>query len=120
MEGADSTEYAELLDQWFSPQAGAWMKAGIHVDDWAWESHDLAESVVYGSLVPTDPIEPPVTVHSCADDNNVGERMFNLHFFVGAIYQEAAAPVVEKRIAQAGVRLAMILNEALDPAQNSN
>jgi len=120
MEGADSTEYAELLDQWFSPQAGAWMKAGIHVDDWAWESHDLAESVVYGSLVPTDPIEPPVTVHSCADDNNVGERMFNLHFFVGAIYQEAAAPVVEKRIAQAGVRLAMILNEALDRAQNSN
>jgi hypothetical protein len=46
--------------------------------------------------------------------------MFNLHFSVGAIYQDAAAPVVEKRIAQAGVRLAMILNEALKPEQNSN
>jgi len=39
---------------------------------------------------------------------------------VGAIYQDAAAPVVEKRIAQAGVRLAIVLNEALKPAQTSN
>jgi hypothetical protein len=113
MESADPNEYAEFLDQYFSPQAEAWMNAGIHVDEWTWESHDLAESVVYGNLVPTDPIEPPVPVHSCTDDNNVGERMFNQHFSVGAIYQEAAAPVVEKRVAQAGIRLAMILNEAL-------
>jgi hypothetical protein len=120
MEGADPNEYAEFLDQSFGPQAGAWISAGIHVDDWAWESHDLAESVVYGNLVPSDSVEPPVTVRSCADDNNVGERMLNQHFFIGAIYQEAAAPVVEKRIAQAGVRLAMILNEALSPAQNPN
>jgi hypothetical protein len=120
MEGADPNEYAEFLDQSFSPQAGAWINAGIHVEDWAWESHDLAESVVYGTLVPTDPVEPPVTVHSCADDNNVGERMLNQHFFVGAIYQEAAAPVVEMRIAQAGIRLAMILNEALKMPPNPN
>jgi hypothetical protein len=59
-------------------------------------------------------------VHTCADDNNVGDRMFNQHFSVGAIYQDAAAPVVEKRIAQAGVRLAMVLNEAFKPAQTSN
>jgi hypothetical protein len=120
MEGADPNEYAEFLDQSFGPQAEAWMKAGVHVEDWAWESHDLAESVVYGYLVPNDPIEPPVLVHSCTDDNNVGERMFNLHFSVGAIYQDAAAPVVEKRIAQAGIRLAMILNEALKPPQSAN
>jgi nuclease S1 len=120
MEGADPNEYAEFLDQSFSPQAEAWMRAAVHVDDWAWESHDLAESVAYGNLVPNDPIEPPVPVHSCTDDNNVGERMFNLHFSVGAIYQDAAAPVVEKRIAQAGIRLAMILNEALKPAQSPN
>jgi hypothetical protein len=120
MEGADPGEFAEFLDQSFGPQAEAWMKAGVHVDDWAWESHDLAESVAYGNLVPNDPIEPPVPVHSCTDDNNVGERMFNLHFSVGAIYQDAAAPVVEKRIAQAGIRLAMILNEALKPAQSPN
>ena len=120
MEGADPNEYAELLDQSFGPQAEAWMKAGVHVDDWAWESHDLAESVVYGGLVPNDPVEPPVPVHSCTDNNNVGERMLNQHFSVGAIYQDAAAPVVEKRIAQAGIRLAMILNETLKPPQSTN
>jgi nuclease S1 len=120
MEGADSSEYAEFLDQFFSPQAVAWMQAGVHVEDWAWESHDLAETVVYGNLVPTDPTEPPAPVQTCADDNNVGERMFNLHFAVGAIYQDAASPVVEKRIAQAGIRLAMVLNEALKPTQTVN
>ena len=120
MEGADPSEFAEFLDQSFGPQAEAWVKAGVHVDDWAWESHDLAESVAYRNLVPNDPIEPPASVHSCADDNNVGERMFNLHFSIGAIYQDTAAPVVEKQIAQAGIRLAMILNEALKPGQNQN
>jgi S1/P1 Nuclease len=120
MEGAAPNEYAEFLDQSFSPQAESWMNAGIHVEEWVWASHDLAESVVYGNLVPTDPIEPPVPVHSCTDANNVGERMFNQHFSIGAIYQEAAAPVVEKQIAQAGVRLALILNETLKPAQNPN
>jgi hypothetical protein len=119
MEGADPNEYAEYLDQSFAPQAEAWMNAGIHMDEWTWESHDLAESVAYGNLVPTDPIEPAVPVHSCADANNVGERLFNQHFSVGAIYQEAAVPVVEKRVAQAGIRLAMILNEAFKPAPNS-
>src|ERR1700688_4733438 len=120
MEGADPSEYAELLDQAFSPQAEAWIKAGVHVEDWTWESHDLAESVVYANLVPNDPIEPHVPVHSCTDNNNVGERMFNQHFSVGAIYQDASAPVVEKRIAQAGIRLAMIINEALKPSPSPN
>jgi hypothetical protein len=120
MEGADPVEFAEFLEQSFGPQVEAWMKAGVHVDDWTWESHDLAESVVYGNLVPTDPIEPPMPVQSCTDANNVGERMFHQHFSIGAIYQEAAAPVMERRIAQGGIRLAMILNEALKPAQTSN
>jgi nuclease S1 len=120
MESADPIEYAEFLDQTFGPQAEAWMNAGVHVDDWTWESHDLAESAVYGNLVPADPVEQPLPVQSCADAGNVGERMFNHHFAVGAIYQETAAPVVEKRIAQAGIRLAMILNEALKGAPNLN
>src|SRR5580692_5237422 len=34
MEGADPNEYAEFLDQSFSPQAESWIKAGVHVEDW--------------------------------------------------------------------------------------
>ena len=64
MEGAEPPEYSEYLEQIFSGDLERWQKAGIHVDDWAWESHDLAESYVYGELVPAMAIEPPVVVHS--------------------------------------------------------
>jgi len=112
MEGAEPSEYAEFLAEVFSSDVQKWQAAGIHVDDWAWESHELSESVVYGALVPKVPVETPVAVHSCTDANHVGERLMRLNLVVGQNYQEAAAPVVQQRIAQAGVRLAMILNEA--------
>lgn len=119
MEGADPREYADFLEHAFGLDLEAWQKAGIYVDDWAWESHDLAESVAYGKLRPKDPVEAPVAVHSCADDNNVGERLLQMHFVAGEKYQKAAAPIVEKRIAQAGIRLALILNEAVSAAQKA-
>jgi hypothetical protein len=112
MEGADPAEYAQTLEESFAGQIEKWQQAGIRIDDWAWESHDLAESVVYAELALKIPIESPVPVHSCADANNIGERMMQLHIVAGQAYQDAAAPVVERRIAQAGVRLALILNDA--------
>lgn len=116
MEGADPSEYADFLAQMFSSEFPAWQGAGIHVEDWAWESHDLAVSIVYGELTPRIPIESPVPVHSCADDNNVGARLLQLNLTAGQAYQDAAAPVLEKQLAQAGLRLAMILNDAAKSA----
>lgn len=116
MEGADPAEYAETLEENFGADIEGWQKAGIHVDDWAWESHDEAETVTYGGLSPKIGIEPNVPVHSCADDNNIGQRLLQAHIAAGESYQETAGPVVERRIAQAGVRLAMILNEAAKSA----
>ncbi len=112
MEGAEPAEYADYLAEAFRPDFAAWQAAGIQIEDWAWESHDLAESTVYGALLPAIPVETPTAVHSCADDNKIGERMLRLHVFAGESYQQAAAPIVEERIARAGVRLAMILNDA--------
>jgi len=112
MEGADPGEYAETLEGVFSTDIEGWQKAGIHLDEWAWESHDLAESVAYGALTPKIAVEPNVTVRSCADDNNIGERLLQQHITAGESYQEEAAKIVERRLAQAGVRLAIILNEA--------
>ena len=117
MEGADPNEYADFLAHAFALEIEAWQKAGIHTDDWTWESHDLAETYAYGKLHPKDPVEAPVAIRSCADDNNVGERLLQMHFVIGEKYQQAAGPVVEKRLAQAGVRLAMILNDAVSAAQ---
>jgi hypothetical protein len=111
-EGADPGEYAETLDAQFSADIESWQKAGIHVDDWAWEGFDFAESTVYGNLTPKIAIEPNTPVHSCSDDNNIGERLLHQNIAAGESYQEKAAPLVEKRLAEGGVRLAMILNDA--------
>jgi hypothetical protein len=120
MEGADPAEFADYLEQSFGSELEQWQKAGIHIEDWTWESHDLAESVAYGGLKPTIPVEAPVSVHSCADDNHVGERLLQMHLTANQAYQDAAAAVVEKRLAQAGLRLAMILNDAAKPSPAGN
>jgi hypothetical protein len=111
-EGADPSEYAGMLLGTFAGSIEAWKKAGIHVDDWVWESHEYAESTAYGALMAKVAIEPNVPVHSCTDDNNIGERLLHQHITAGDGYQQQAAPVVERRVAQAGTRLALILNDA--------
>lgn len=111
-EGADSAEYADTLDALFAADIEGWQKAGIHVEDWVWEGYDFAENVVYGDLMPKIAIEPNVAVHSCSDDNNIGERLLHQNIVAGEAYQEKAAPVAEKRITEGGIRLAMILNDA--------
>jgi len=111
-EGADPAEYADMLLGTFAGSIEAWQKAGIHVDDWVWESHEYAESTVYGGLLSKVAIEPNVPVHSCTDDKNIGERLLRQHIKAGEAYQERSAPVVEQRVAQAGIRLAMILNDS--------
>jgi hypothetical protein len=115
-EGADPAEYAEMLEESFAGAIEGWEKAGIHVDEWVWESHEDAEKIVYGGLAPKVAIEPNVPVHSCTDDNNIGVRMMDEHIAIGEAYQEEAARIVERRVAQAGVRLAMMLNDAAKPA----
>ncbi len=120
MEGADPPEFAEHLEQLFGAEVDQWQKAGTHIEDWAWESHEVAESVAYGELAPKLPVETPVAVHSCADDNHIGERLLQMHLRAGQAYQDAAASVVERRLAQAGVRLAVILNDVAVPAPAAN
>jgi S1/P1 Nuclease len=115
-EGADPGEYAEMLEGTFAGSIEGWQKAGIHVDDWVWESHEYAESTVYGGLLPKIAIEPNVLVRSCTDDNNIGHRLLHQHITAGEAYQEQSAPVVEHRVTQAGVRLAMMLNDAAKSA----
>ena len=116
MAGADPAEYAVFLEETFRSNIDKWTREGIQVDAWAWESHDLAETVTYGQLSPRVPVEKPTPVRACTDADNVGNRMMELHVSAGAPYQAAAASVVEERLEQAGVRLAMMLNEAAKPS----
>jgi S1/P1 Nuclease len=112
MQGADPAEFADTLDAAFASSFTAWQQGGMQLEAWAWESHRHAVQTAYGALSKPFPVEPEVPVSTCADDNNIGQRMLLKHYVIGTIYRDRAGSVVEKRLAQAGIRLAMILNEA--------
>jgi hypothetical protein len=68
---------------------GSWV-AGTPAG-WATEAHVIAQQIAYGPLPATNPPE------------------------VGQAYQAAAEPMIERQLVLAGVRLARLLNEALEP-----
>ena len=104
-------QWAASLDQQFNPQESGWEKAGVNVDDWVWESHELADSVVYAKLPVAIPVEKPVPVKACSDDDHVSTRLLKLHEQVSQQYLDEATPTIDEQLAKAGVRLAMVLNQ---------
>jgi len=112
MEISNPLRYADELDEKFREESPAWEAAGIHVDTWAWESHERAETAVYNAFPEKIGIEPDMKLKSCSENNHMGKRMFEKHLAVGETYQNSAAKVAEMALAEAGVRLAMILNDA--------
>jgi hypothetical protein len=116
MEISSPQRYADELEGKFHAESAAWEAAGIHVDNWAWESHERAEAAVYDAFSETISIEPDLKLKSCAENNHMGKRMFEKHLVVADVYQSNAAKAAETSLAEAGVRLAMILNEAVKAA----
>jgi hypothetical protein len=116
MEISNPQRYADELDEKFRAESAAWEAAGIHVENWAWESHERAETEVYEALPEKIGVEPDVKPTSCADNNHIAKRMLEKHVAVGETYQTRAATTAETGIAEAGVRLAMILNDAAKTA----
>jgi len=112
MEISNPHRFADELDDRFRGESAAWEAAGIHVDNWAWESHERAETAVYDAFSQKIAVEPDVRPKTCADNNHMGKRMFEKHLAADETYQNSAGKAVEIAIAQAGVRLAMILNDA--------
>jgi S1/P1 Nuclease len=108
--GETSRQLAQMLDQHFEQQESGWSSQTINFNTWAWESHQLAESTVYGRLPAKIAIEKPLDIQSCADDNHISTRMLQLNEDLEGDYQAAAAPVVEEQLAKAGIRLAALLN----------
>ncbi len=76
------------------------------VDDWVWESHELAVTDVYQALrIPTQPVEFPA---SCVDAPlAIGE----LQLDIPDIYLGNMKPVVEEQLIKGGLRLAKLLND---------
>jgi nuclease S1 len=112
MEVSNPRRYADDLDEKFRKESTGWEAAGVQVERWAWESHERAEAEVYSAFSEKIGIEPDLKLKSCAENNDMGKRMFEKHLAVGEAYQNRAGATVEISLAQAGVRLAMILNDA--------
>lgn len=109
--GKNVEQVAADLDQSFSKEIARWQKGKADVDAWAWESYQLAAKNVYGKLPTPIAAEAPQPIRSCADDNHISARMLKLNEHLEEPYQGMAAPVVRQRLAQAGARLAMLLNQ---------
>ena len=109
--GKNVDQVAAELDNSFSKKIARWQKGKVDVDAWAWESYELARKSAYGKLPVRVPVEAPQPLMSCADDNHVSARMLKLNEHLDEPYQNKAVPIVRERLAQAGARLALLLNQ---------
>lgn len=81
------------------------MSAGT-ADDWAWESHKVAQKVIYKKLrIPTEPVVFPA---SCTD---APAEIQADKIAVTANYVNAMKSVVRLQLERGGLRLARLLNE---------
>ena len=105
-----SQQLADALAAKFGTRMKTWQAQPANFMAWAWESHELAETVSYGKLPHKVPIEKPVAIMTCADDNHVAMRMLQLDEAIGDDYENASQPAIEEQLAKAGARLAALLN----------
>jgi transposase len=109
--GKTADQLAAELNQTFRSEIVRWKQAEADVDGWAWESYQAAIETAYGRLPVDIPFESPQHVKSCAGPSHVAQRRLNLNIRLAQPYQDAAAPVIRKRLAMAGARLALLLNQ---------
>ncbi len=82
--------------------------ASGNVDDWVWESHELAEKDVYYKLhIPVEPVEFPARCDAAPAEITDFEPR------IDALYIDEMKPVVRGQLEKAGLRLAKLLNETL-------
>jgi len=109
--GKTVDQVAAELDESFSRKIARWQKDAASVDAWALESYRLAEKEAYGKLPVRIAAESPQSIAACTDDNHISARMLKLDEHLTDPYQSMAVPIVRERLAQAGARLALLLNQ---------
>jgi hypothetical protein len=108
--GADERSLAASLESQISKLSTDRQEslAAGHPDDWAWESHRLAERVIYKRLhIPKEPVEFPA---HCTE----APAAITAHpWRIRPSYIEAMKPIVRLQLEKGGLRLARLLNESL-------
>lgn len=80
------------------------------VDDWTWETHNLAIRAVYAPLhIPVQPVEFPA---SCAE---APPAITGLQLDISRMYLNGMKPLVRGQLIKAGLRLAKLLNQSFAP-----
>ncbi|MGH7914716.1 MAG: S1/P1 nuclease [Candidatus Binataceae bacterium] len=108
--GANSVRLAANLESYLEalgPVAERELARGS-VDDWVWQSHEIAVQDVYAKL--HIPVEPPEFPASCR------EAPLDIWEFrppIDSLYLDSMKPVVRDQLVKAGLRLARVLNESL-------
>lgn len=92
-----------LANQLSQNPAPAWKRGTV--DDWAWESHELAVLDAYPPL--GLPKEPPMKLASCMD---APPAVRNKTVQLSQRYLKMNEPVIQQQLAKAGIRLATLLN----------
>jgi hypothetical protein len=81
--------------------------AGV-VDDWVWESHQLAKQNIYGKLhIPVEPVAFPSGCKAAPPE------ITSFKPAVDTLYIDTMKPIVRDQLGKAGLRLAKVLNETL-------
>jgi hypothetical protein len=108
--GEGDKTLAADLDRQIGKLSGARQQtlAAGTAEDWAWESHVLAQKVVYKRLhIPKESVEFPA---HCSD---APAELTDHPWRVPPGYVKAMQPVVRTQLEKAGLRLARLLNESL-------
>jgi hypothetical protein len=78
-------------------------------EKWAWESHVIAKEKIYGRLhIPSQPVVFPKTCRTAPGE------IANFRPYIDSLYINDMKPVVRDQLSKAGLRLARLLNEALE------
>jgi hypothetical protein len=78
-------------------------------EKWAWESHTIAKEKIYGRLhIPLQPVVFPKTCQAAPGE------IANFRPYIDSAYINDMKPVVRDQLSKAGLRLARLLNEALN------
>ncbi len=101
-------QFAEDLDAQYAAEWSVWGEAPVDFDRWIWIEHRIADEITYGKLRPKVPIEKPDPHADCRVETR---KLESLNLRIDDRYQRAAAPLVERGLAQGGYRLARLLNQ---------
>ena len=110
--GKSVWDLAQELERKFSAPISAWQGQATDFAAWAWESHELAERIVYGHLPHLLPIQTPRPMSKCPARREVAASvgLLDLDENLADDYQTMASAVIEEQLAKAGARLAALLN----------